>query len=279
MRIYLLAASIGVALAGSAHASVPWLDSPTLENGPPATVGPPAHAGPPDNPDPPGNDDGPPDGVDTGPPDGAGPPADRGPPENPGQGVGNGPPENLPVPGGDGPPGLALGGDLAPGQCEDEPGTNIPGPAGQAGASHTAHVDFVGLDVDGNIAASEDSPWGRMTYFWQASSLDLVFNAHNLEPGADYVLAAEIDGGVLCLAEGMANEDGDLHLLASLEMDSHLPMDLDPENEDSDATGVGLVVLPADAVDCASGAVSGDGALFSTTEIFYVDTDLLGGGG
>ncbi|MDX1571051.1 MAG: hypothetical protein R3200_11240 [Xanthomonadales bacterium] len=285
----LLTASIAALLAGgtvsSSVAEVAGSELPGLEDKPPGTPG----RGNPGN----GNSgNGPGGNQGSGPPDFAGfaPPSLPTPP-------GHDRPDN---PIDDGRPGLGLGRDHAPGVCEADDDFLIPGPAGQAGASHTAHVNFVGTDEAGEILEGEDAPWGRMTYFWIAPTLDFVFNGHNLlvtdldgEP-IEYTLAAELEAedgttSYLCLGSASVNDGGNLHILNSLELDSHLPPDFDPNADDNgdetdessadeEAPGVGLVVTASAAIDCETGtALESDGGdtLLSIEDILYVDTDLL----
>jgi hypothetical protein len=251
-------------------------------NGPPPHAGAPGHAGPP---------------ADRGPPAGARPDrgalpdiaaerraADRSPPDHAASPSQRGPLGSRPAQAGQGRPGA---------------GTFTPLP-GQAGASHVAHVRFVVLDEDGEPRT--DAAWGRMTWFWIGPWFDFVLNGHALAPAEDFVLVAlapaEGDAeavAALCLASGTSNPGGNLHLLRSLELDAHLPADLDPAALLDAAPGaeappgVVLAVVPAAQVSCESdeeGSVGhasfGDDAvpaewLVSVTDVHYLDSDLLDG--
>lgn len=147
------------------------------------------------------------------------------------------------------------------------------GPLGQAGASHVAHVNFeAGED-------SQSDAWARMMYFWIGSSLDFVFNAHGLEPGSEWTLVARAsDESGICLADGTVNPGGQLHIADSLELESHLPEDLDPFEptaEGEDPAGTTLQLVPTADIDCdaGTGETEDEDALSSEHDIRFVDVD------
>ncbi|HET6603939.1 MAG TPA: hypothetical protein VFG21_06955 [Xanthomonadaceae bacterium] len=161
------------------------------------------------------------------------------------------------------------------------PGATLFGPVGRSGHSPVAHVEFAPAE---SPAEGEDGPAGRMIYFWIGPRLDFVFNAHVLAAGSEWTLVVDAGGGgVICLAGGAANEEGDLHLLASLDPDSHLPIGLDPFVEpgaDQAETDAQVSLLPAVQVDCDTGALTPPAAgdepgLFGAAGIRFVDTDVL----
>src|SRR5688500_5607214 len=182
----------------------------------------------------------------------------------------------------DGNNGRALG-RLKPGHasrvCGDD---EIEGPDGQAGASHVAHVNFAPVE-----GADESDSWARMMYFWIGSEFSFVLNAHDVEPGSSWTLVAAIEGedGALeavCLGDATANPGGQLHINANFDPESNLPPSFDPFAEDTDETDdageVTLSLVPSDAVDCETGALSddlGDTVLESEEGIRFVDTDEL----
>jgi hypothetical protein len=152
-------------------------------------------------------------------------------------------------------------------------GETAVGPLGQAGASHVAHVNFeVGED-------SESDAWARMMYFWIGSSFDFVFNAHGLEPGSEWTLVARAsDESGICLAHGTVNPGGQLHIADSLELESHLPEDLDPFEptaEGEDPVGTALQLVPTADIDCdaGTGETEDEDALSSEHDIRFVDVD------
>jgi hypothetical protein len=118
-----------------------------------------------------------------------------------------------------------------------------------------------------------------MMYFWIGSTFDFVLNAHRLEPGSEWTLTARAgDDSAICLAAGNANPGGELHLAASLEMDSHLPEGLDPfapTAEGDVPAGTLLELVPSDTADCDSGTVSpeADPILVSEHDIRFVDVN------
>ena len=161
----------------------------------------------------------------------------------------------------------------------------IEGPDGQSGASHVAHVNFAPVATEGG--ESDDGPWARMMYFWIGSEFSFVLNAHDVEPGSAWTLVAQIEGEdgaieAVCLGDGTANPGGQLHVHATFDPESNLPPSFDPFAEDSDdsddADEVTLSLVPSDAVDCETGALSddlGDVVLESEDGIRFVDTDEL----
>jgi hypothetical protein len=175
---------------------------------------------------------------------------------------------------GNGNGGEARGNKVPRGQariCED--GAVAVGPLGQSGASHVAHVNF-------EVAEDSDSTsWARMMYFWIGSTFDFVLNAHDLEAGSEWTLVARAaDDSAICLADGTVNPGGQLHLRDSIELDSHLPDDLDPFEatpEGEDPVGAALELVPSDDVDCDTGAAETDDedALASEHDIRFVDVE------
>jgi hypothetical protein len=215
-------------------------DEPGRRNGPPVQTTPPGRA-----------PDFTPPGLGGNPPPGHGGP-------NPGQGNGNG---NR-VPRGQA---RICGAD----------GAVAVGPLGQAGASHVAHVNF-------EVAEESDSEaWARMMYFWIGTTFDYVLNAHGLEPGSEWTLVARAaDDSAICLGDGTVNPGGQLHLRDSLELESHLPDDLDPFEatpEGEDPAGTALELVPSDGVDCDAGTTTeeepDEDALSSEHDIRFVDVD------
>lgn len=168
--------------------------------------------------------------------------------------------------------------------CGDA-GDAIEGPEGQSGNSHVAHVNFDAIDA-ATGAASDAGAWARMTYFWIGSSFDFVLNAHQLEPGSEWTLIAtlESDAGAeaVCLGDGTSNPGGQLHILASIDPESHLPPDFDPFAEEGaeQSDDVTLRLVPSDSVDCETGLpavrLPADAiVLESESGIRFVDTDEI----
>jgi hypothetical protein len=227
---------------------------------------------------------GPGNGNGNGPPDRGAP--DRGRPDNGNGGDRGGPPATPPGRGDDPPPGHGgpnpgNGGNNGQGHgrvsrgdtrvCGDD--ATVVGPLGQAGDSHVAHITF------SPAAGSDSGAWARMMYFWIGTTFDFVLNAHQVEPGSAWTLVARAeDGSGICLADGVANPGGELHLRDSLELDSHLPDGLDPFEptpEGEAPAGAALQLVPSDAADCEAGSVAegADNLLLSDAEVRFVDVD------
>ena len=157
------------------------------------------------------------------------------------------------------------------------PGVKVYGPLGQAGQSHTAHADFLEIDVASNEPVV-DGAWAGMTYFWIASQFAYVLNAHAVPEESDWTLVLEAeDGSAICLGAGRANRGGQLHLQDSIELDGNLPPELDPfVAATADDPGL-LLLVPTESVDCAAGTVAADVArvVVSDEPIRYVDADEL----
>lgn len=149
------------------------------------------------------------------------------------------------------------------------------GPNGQAGMSSIAHLNFSQQDPDTGEPI-EDGAHARIMYRWIAPLFDFVFNAHELEPGDEHTLTYQPQPlpsvGVVCLATGVVNDEGDLHLQDAFELDSDLPADYD-ENEDEAI----LALVDTADVNCENGEMTAwmpENYLFGNEGMFYVDSDL-----
>lgn len=174
--------------------------------------------------------------------------------ENPDQGDNQGSHDN-------GPPGLC--------------GVDGSGPPGRAGRSNIAHLNFSQQDPDtGEIL--EDGSWARMKYSWAAPTFNFVLNGHELPVGGEYTLTYQPQPtpspGVICLGDGVVNDEGDLHIANDVELNGDLPM---PEDETED--GALLAVVVSGDVDCEAGEMltfMPVDYLFGNAFIQYVDTDV-----
>lgn len=214
-----------------------------------------------------------------GPPDHAGGPGNGGPPSSGGDHPGNGPPDFANNGGDD---------DEADAQEEDEEndaagglggppglcGTDSEGPEGRAGASHIAHLNFSQRDEEGEVV--DDGATGRMKYTWSGPTFDYVFNGHELEPGDEFTMTYQLEpvgeSGAICLGSGTVNDEGDLHIKNSIELNSDLPM-ADDESED----GALLVAVVSEDVDCELDSMDAyipEDYLFGNALVEYRDTDL-----
>lgn len=203
---------------------------------------------------------GPPDGDPphgNGPPDGAGPPPGRGkPPEGRGPGAGSGPPPGR---------GPRLG---SPRDRDSQrpggipmfctPGGNTGGPAGQAGLSSIAMLDFDQEDGDAS---------GKLVYRWIAPMFDFVFNARGLEPEErTYTLVAYPDE--ICLGTANSTADGTFHLQNALDIGTDLPAEGNEDEEQALAT-IALIENDSDDVTDDNCAV-GELVLQGVEGMFYV---------
>ena len=150
----------------------------------------------------------------------------------------------------------------------------LAGKNGQAGKSNIAHLYLYEKDpADWNIV--EDGAWGKMKYNLSGSTFDFVFNGHELEVGWDYTLIYYPDpwpgDGLICLGSGTANDDGDVHIMGSVDT-GNLPA----EGDENDGAKIWLVL--SDDVDCDSDAKKMIGwnpteYLFEYDLITFDDTD------
>ena len=119
----------------------------------------------------------------------------------------------------------------------------------------------------------EDGAWGKMKYNLSGSTFDFVFNGHGLEAGGDYTLIYYPDpwpgNGLICLGEGTANPEGDVHIASSVDT-GDLPIDTD-END-----GAKIWLVLSDDVDCGNKMIgwSPTEYLFEGDVIEFDDTSL-----
>jgi len=108
------------------------------------------------------------------------------------------------------------------------------GPSGPAGKSNIAHLYLYEKDP-GTWDIEEDGAWGKMKYNLSGETFDFVFNGHGLEPETDYTLIYYPDPwpgtGLICLGEGVVNEEGNVHIAASVET-GDLPIETDANYPD-----------------------------------------------
>lgn len=179
------------------------------------------------------------------------------------------------------------GAELAPGDvliCGTAR-SEIDGPEGQAGKSHVAHVNF-GPIVAETGEDSDAESWARMMYFWIGSELSFVFNGHDLEPGTDWTLVANIEGEAgtegVCLGDGSVNPGGQLHITGSVDPGGNIPPDFNPfpEAGEEQPDDVVLQLVPSDSIDCATGLpavqLPADAVVLeSEAGLRFVDTDEI----
>jgi hypothetical protein len=130
-------------------------------------------------------------------------------------------------------------------------------PHGPAGGSNIAHAYLYEKDAEWNIV--EGGAWGKMKYNQTGETFDFVFNGHGLDADVEYTLIyyPDYDGnpwprtGVICLGEGTADFDGNVHIEESIDIHTNLPTEEDV-NE-----GAKIWLVLSSAVDCESGTMSG----------------------
>jgi hypothetical protein len=126
----------------------------------------------------------------------------------------------------------------------------LAGKTGQAGKSNIAHLYLHEKDPD-TWDIVPDGAWGKMKYNMSGDEFDFVFNGHGLEPGLDYTLIYYPDpwpgDGLICFGSGIANEDGDVHIMGSVDT-GDLPFDTDDNYPD----GAKIWLVLSDDVDCSA---------------------------
>jgi len=126
----------------------------------------------------------------------------------------------------------------------------LAGPSGQAGKSNVALLYLYQKTCDNSPdwPIVEDGAWGKMKYNLSGPEFDFVFNGHGLVEGTEYTLIYYPDpwpgNGLICLGSGTVNEEGNIHIADSVEIDTDLPIDTD----DNDGAKIFLVL--SDDVDC-----------------------------
>jgi len=120
----------------------------------------------------------------------------------------------------------------------------------------------------------EGGAWGKMKYNLSGEEFEFVFNGHGLEPGEDYTLIYYPDpwpgSGLICLGDGTANVDGDVHIAESVDTG-----DLPAEGDEAPLGGAKIWLVLSDDVDCGNRMVGWNAAeyLFEGDVIEFDDTD------
>ena len=144
-------------------------------------------------------------------------------------------------------------------------------PHGPAGGSNIAHAYLYEKDPS-DWSIVEDGAWGKMKYNQTGETFDFVFNGHGLEPGEDYTLIYYPDyetfewprTGIICLGEGTADLEGNVHIEESVETHSNFPIDGDV-NE-----GAKIWLVLSSDVDCGVPQIAG----WNPTEYLF-EYDLI----
>jgi len=147
------------------------------------------------------------------------------------------------------------------------------GPSGPAGKSNTGHLYLHEKDP-GTWEIVDGGAWGKMKYNLSESTFDFVFNGHDLEPGWSYTLIYYPDpwpgNNLICLGDGIANEEGDVHIMGSVDTGA-LPTDEDT----APLGGAKIWLVLSDDVNCGMKMTGWNPTeyLFEHDVITFDDTD------
>ena len=116
-----------------------------------------------------------------------------------------------------------------------------------------------------------------MVYNLSGPTFDFVFNGKGLNEGVDYSLIYYKDpwpgGPAKCLASGVANGGGNVHLAGSVELNQDLADSADPNDG---TNGAKIWLVKSSDVNCGTGLTGWNPTeyLFEGAGIFYDDTDV-----
>jgi len=154
------------------------------------------------------------------------------------------------------------------------------GPSKPAGKSNVAHLYLYEKEEltpplpENPWPIVEDGAWGKMKYNLSGEEFEFVFNGHGLEPGWDYTLIYYPDPwpgtGLICLGEGTANAEGDVHIAESVNTG-----DLPAEGDLALLGGAKIWLVLTSDVDCDVEMIGWNAAeyLFEDVAIEFDDTD------
>jgi len=157
------------------------------------------------------------------------------------------------------------------------------GPSKPAGKSNVGHLYLYEKEDDGSCDwPIIDGAWGKMKYNLSGDEFEFVFNGHGLMPGEDYTLVYYPDPwpvvGLICLGEGTANAEGDVHIANSVDTEGDLPTEAD-DNADPlkttycfGETGAKIWLIPTSDVNCASQTMV---AWNHATDIYLFEEELI----
>ena len=136
-------------------------------------------------------------------------------------------------------------------------------------------------------AIDKDGAWGKMKYQLSGPLFEYVFNGHKLAPGEQYTLIYYADPwpgtGLICLGTGTANQGGNVHIAASANIETDLPILADlnnPKNPGNDTCvlqstcieGAKIWLVLSSDVDCTGRTMIGwdpEEYLFEDVGIFF----------
>ena len=164
---------------------------------------------------------------------------------------------------------------LSTGAVLAKSGGRVKGPSGAAGNSNIGHLYLHEKDpVTWEVI--EDGAWGKMKYDLSGPMFDFVFNGHGLEAGMDYTLIYYPDpwpgDGLICLGEGTADFDGNVHINADLDTG-----DLPAVTDENYPDGAKIWLVFSADVDCFMENMIGWNPteyLFEYDLITFDDTDF-----
>ncbi len=111
----------------------------------------------------------------------------------------------------------------------DNPANNR---SGGVGNSNNAFLYLYEKDpATWNISWGDDMAWGKMKFNLEGQTFDFLFNGHGLEAATNYSLIYYPEPQttwpwpVTVLATGMPNDEGDIHLDGSVELEQDLSSD------------------------------------------------------
>jgi hypothetical protein len=182
-------------------------------------------------------------------------------------------------------------------------GTVMAGKQGQAGKSNVAHLYLCEKDPS-DWSIVDGGAWGKMKYNLAGPEFDFVFNGHGLENNTDYSLIYYADynrtsspqlwGGDnpgALIANGTSNEEGNIHLAGSIELNMDLPCspdwNINPTPDYCDyhntfddydhCSGAKIWLVPSDDYNAGAKKViawNPTEFLFESDLITYDDTDV-----
>jgi hypothetical protein len=147
-------------------------------------------------------------------------------------------------------------------------------PNGPAGKSHVGHLYLFEKDpVTWQIL--DGGAHGKMKYNLSGHEFDFVFNGHGLEPDLGYTLIYYPDPwpgeGLICLGQGTADFDGNVHIKNSVDTGSMPSM-----SDDNYMSGAKIWLVLSNDVDCVMQSMIGWNPteyLFEYDLINFEDTD------
>lgn len=166
-------------------------------------------------------------------------------------------------------PAIAQKPDIETGKPDFAGEPDFAGKNGQAGKSNIAHLYLYEKTGEPDWEIVEDGAWGKMKYNLTGPAFDFVFNGHGLEVGSTYTLIYYPDGwpgtGLIGLGSGLANEEGDVHIMGSVDTG-----DLPSEEYDTNyPDGAKIWLVLTSDVECPSEDTLGSMVGWNPTEYLF----------